>query len=227
MIDDFLLDPWGNPYHKYHKTDIIHCNSCSRVISENVTQGGYLLEDGRYICSLCQTNIVESPSQIKKSKNKVLETLKEIGINIYNKDIQIILVNRNVLFEMAPEFNSQNIKGLTKIIIPNNTSYDELNNFKIYILDKLPILEFEAVLAHEYFHVWLQENNINLDKNETEGFCNLASAHIYKANGSKFAQIHLNAMDTDSDPIYGEGYRKMKERLEKFGWKILIETLLN
>ena len=51
--------------------------------------------------------------------------------------------------------------------------------------------------------------------------------HIYKVNGSKFAQIHLKAMDTDSDPNYGEGYRKMKERLEKFGWKILIETLLN
>ena len=227
MIDDFLLDPWGNPYHKYHKTDIIHCNSCSRIISENVTQGGYLLEDGRYICSLCQINIVESPSQIKKSKNKVLETLKEIGIDIYNKDIQIILVNRNVLFKMAPEFTSQNIKGLTKIIISKDTLSEELINHKIYILDKLPVLEFEAVLAHEYFHVWLQENNIELDKNEIEGFCNLGSAHIYRVNGSKFAQIHLKAMDIDSDPNYGEGYREMKKKLEKFGWKILIETLLN
>ena len=41
---------------------------------------------------------------------------------------------------------------------------------KFIFLDKLPILEFEAVLAHEYFHVWLQENNINLIKMKLKVF---------------------------------------------------------
>jgi hypothetical protein len=32
-------------------------------------------------------------------------------------------------------------------------------------------------------------------------------------------------MDADSDPNYGDGYRKMKLDLEKYGWEVLLQTL--
>ena len=99
------------------------------------------------------------------------------------------------------------------------------HEYQIYILDRLPTIEFEAVLAHEYLHVWLYNNNINLPPAQREGFCNLASAYLYEQNGSKLSQIHLNSMNTNSDPNYGEGYRKMKILLEKKGWKSLLQTL--
>ena len=32
-------------------------------------------------------------------------------------------------------------------------------------------------------------------------------------------------MDVDKDLIYGEGYRKMKYKLKKLGWKSLLQSL--
>ena len=225
LSGEYLVDAWGNPFHKLHESKGIYCSSCSRIISEGVTQGGYKLDDGRFLCSLCQSNIVQSSSQIDVSKLKVLTLLQKIGIDGIKKTVPISIANRFLLQNLADEIASSNLKGFTKF------SYNKLpfgnfaSEYKIYILDRLPTIEFEAVLAHEYLHVWLYNNNIDLPPAQREGFCNLASAYIYEQNGSKFSEIHLNSMDADSDPNYGDGYRKMKIHLEKKGWKSLLQTV--
>lgn len=225
ITEEYLVDAWGNPFHKSHESQGTYCSSCSRIISEGVTQGGYRLDDGRYLCSLCESNIIISPSQIDTSKRKVLMLLEEIGIKEIEGNVSISLVNRFVLQNLANEIASSNLKGFTTFLNIKSTYGNSAPEYKIYILDRLPTIEFEAVLAHEYLHVWLYQNNIELPLSQIEGFCNLASAYIYEHNGSKFSQIHLDSMDADSDPNYGDGYRKMKLDLEKYGWKLLLQTL--
>ena len=225
ITEEYLVDAWGNPFHKSHESQGTYCSSCSRIISEGVTQGGYRLDDGRYLCSLCESNIIISPSQIDTSKRKVLILLEEIGIKEIEENVSISLVNRFVLQNLANEIASSNLKGFTTFLNIKSPYENSSPEYKIYILDRLPAIEFEAVLAHEYLHVWLYQNNIELPLSQIEGFCNLASAYIYEQNGSKFSQIHLNSMNTDTDPNYGDGYRKMKHDLEKYGWKVLLQTL--
>ena len=225
ITEEYLVDAWGNPFHQSHESQGTYCSSCSRIISEGVTQGGYRLDDGRYLCSLCESNIIISPSQIDTSKRKVLILLEEIGIKEIEGNVSISLVNRFVLQNLANEIASSNLKGFTTFLNIKSTYGNSAPEYKIYILDRLPAIEFEAVLAHEYLHVWLYQNNIELPLSQIEGFCNLASAYIYERNGSKFSQIHLDSMDADSDPNYGDGYRKMKLDLEKYGWKLLLQTL--
>ena len=225
LTKEYLVDAWGNPFHKSHEAEGIYCSSCSRIISEGVTQGGYKLDDGRFLCSLCQSNIVQSPSQIDASKKKVLTLLEKIGIDGIKEDIPISLANRFTLQKLADEIASSHLKGFTKFSYIKSPFGNLASEYKIYILDRLPIIEFEAVLAHEYLHVWLYENNIELPLTQQEGFCNLASAYIYQQNGSQFSTIHLDSMDIDSDPNYGDGYRKMKLQLEKNGWKSLLQTV--
>ena len=89
----------------------------------------------------------------------------------------------------------------------------------------LPRIEFEAVLAHELLHVWLYQNQITLSLTSTEGFCNLGSYLIYKNDNTHFSSIHIQAMNTSKDIVYGKGYREMKIQLEKLGWEKLIESL--
>ena len=91
----------------------------------------------------------------------------------------------------------------------------------------MPKLEFEALLAHELLHVWLNENKIILSSPSTEGFCNLGSYLIYNNDNTHFSTIHLRAMDTYEDLVYGQGYREMKIYLKKLGWKKLISHLQN
>lgn len=225
LTEEYLVDAWGNPFHKSHEAEGIYCSSCSRIISEGVTQGGYKLDDGRFLCSLCQSNIVQSPSQIDTSKLKVLTLLEIIGIDGINEDIPISLANRIKLHELADEITSSHLKGFTKFTYIKSPFGNLASEYKIYILDRLPTIEFEAVLAHEYFHVWLYENNIDLSPAQREGFCNLASAYIYEQNESTFSHIHLSSMDTDTDLNYGKGYRIMKLKLEEKGWKSLLQTV--
>jgi len=225
LTEEYLVDAWGNPFHKSHEAEGIYCSSCSRIISDGVTQGGYKLDDGRFLCSLCQSNIVQSPSQINASKMKVLTLLEKIGIDGINEDILISLENRFTLQKLADEIASSHLKGFTTFSYIKSPFRNLASEYKIYILDRLPTIEFEAVLAHEYLHVWLYENNIDLPPAKREGFCNLATAFIYKNDGSQFSTIHLDSMDIDSDPNYGVGYRKMKLKLEKNGWKALLQTV--
>ena len=225
LTEEYLVDAWGNPFHKSHEAEGIYCSSCSRIISEGVTQGGYKLDDGRFLCSLCQSNIVQSPSQIDASKLTVLTLLEKIGIVEIKEDIPISLANRFTLQKLADEIASSHLKGFTKFSYIKSPFGNLASEYNIYILDRLPTIEFEAVLAHEYLHVWLYENNIELPLTQREGFCNLASAYIYQQNGSQFSTIHLDSMDIDPDPNYGDGYRKMKLQLEKNGWKSLLQTV--
>ena len=225
LSGEYLVDAWGNSFHKSHEAEGIYCSSCSRIISEGVTQGGYKLDDGRFLCSLCESNIVQSSSQIDVSKLKVLTLLQKIGIDGIKKNIPISLANRFSLQNLADEIASSHLKGFTKFSYIKSPSGNFSSKYKIYILDRLPTIEFEAVLAHEYLHVWLYNNNSDLPPAQREGFCNLASAYIYEQNGSKFSEIHLDSMDADSDPNYGDGYRKMKIHLEKKGWKSLLQTV--
>ena len=85
--------------------------------------------------------------------------------------------------------------------------------------------EFEAVLAHELLHAWLHQNKIKLSLASIEGFCNLGSYLIYKNDNTHFSSIHIKAMATSKDLVYGKGYREMKVQLEKQGWEKLIADL--
>ena len=49
---------------------------------------------------------------------------------------------------------------------------------------------------------------------------------IYKNNNTHFSQIHLQAMEDETDSIYGINYQILKNRLKKYGWKELLKHLI-
>ena len=69
------------------------------------------------------------------------------------------------------------------------------------------------------------DSEITLSSTSMEGFCNLGSYLIYRNDNTHFSSIHLQAMATSKDIVYGKGYREMKVQLEKLGWKKLITNL--
>ena len=114
-----------------------------------------------------------------------------------------------------------NLKGFTQV----NNKYKSHPYYTIFILFGLPRIEFEAVLAHELMHIWIYINYPNLKNKDVEGLCNAGSALIYINDGTCFSKIHLKAMEDNPDSIYGDGYRKMKELLEKSSWNNLLINL--
>ena len=88
MIKDkeYYVDAWGNPFHIYHKKTGTFCECCSRIISQKVTNGGYKLNDGRYICSLCDASVIQTEENINKSIDRVIQVLKNNGIDNIDKN---------------------------------------------------------------------------------------------------------------------------------------------
>ena len=221
----FSIDAWGNSFHTKHENEGIFCHSCSRIISQGVTQGGYYYQDGRHLCSLCITTVINDDSTMQAAYESVLLQFYTAGILDAAKDIPISLVDIHQLNHEAGKLSHAKLKGFTRIKVINTINQSE-NKFHILILSGLPRIEFQAVLAHELLHIWLHQNQIRLSPEAEEGFCNLGRYLIYENDQTQFSIIHLRAMEKDPDPIYGKEYRKMKVHLKQKGWNNLISYLM-
>lgn len=82
---------------------------------------------------------------------------------------------------------------------------------RVVVLSGLPAPLFQAVAAHELGHVWIAAQNITrLPLQDEEGFCELLS-HAWISERGTFGRAGLLARIEESpDPIYGDGFRKMK-----------------
>ena len=219
---EYYVDIWNNPFHVYHKKVGTFCECCSRIISQKITNGGYKLKDGRYICSLCDVSIIKTEKEIISSSKKVHSILRKNGIdNINMNEVKITLIDMIQMKEYYGPYKIDHLKGMTKI---------ELNSkkpFKIYILNNLPKTQFEAILAHELLHIWLYKKNIFLDNLTMEGFCNLGSYLIYSLDDTKFSDIHLMSLENKERNPNAHKYKILKSMMQKKSFKYILNNIEN
>ena len=130
LNETFSKDAWNNQFHTIHEKEGNFCNSCSRIISKNITQGGFLYSDGRHVCKLCHISIIEKKSSIETSYLSVRNQLEKIGFTEIPSDIPITLINLNELNKKYATTMHNNLKGITKIQLNNNSNY----LYEIFIL---------------------------------------------------------------------------------------------
>ena len=217
---EYYVDAWGNPFHIYHKKTGTFCECCSRIISQKITNGGYKLNDGRYICSLCDASVIQTEENINKSIDRVIKVLKNNGIdNIDKNEINIELINKIEMSDNYKFHEVEHLKGLTKV------NHENKKMFQVYILNNLPKIQFEAALAHELLHIWLFKKNITLDKPLMEGFCNLGSYLIYKLDDTKFSKILLLSLENTETNSDAYKYTILKKMMEKHNFKYIINNI--
>ena len=220
----YYVDFWKNSYHSYHSDNLSECYTCSRLICDALTYGGYELTDGRNLCRICNETAVTDNFLLESSMHTVKRLLAYNGVDDLPENIPVTLVDRETLKKLA-ESNSDAMHGFTDLSVQTINGRIVSRESHIYILSHLPFLMFKAVLAHELLHVYLFENGLDLRSDIREGFCNLGSEMIYKNDNSEFAQFRLRNMMESQDPDYGIGYQKMSRELERKGWSYLLETL--
>ena len=148
-----------------------------------------------------------------------------VGIINIPINIPITLVDLHILNEKAGYLSHAKLKGFTHFTGKPYSESQIDNPFHIYILSGLPQLEFEAVLAHEFLHIWLEINSLGLDIITAEGFCNLGSSLIYENDGTQFSQIHLKAMKNNADEAYGKSFIIFQKEIDENGWETLIQKI--
>ena len=116
-----------------------------------------------------------------------------------------------------------NQAGLTKYRSISSTLSSLKKEYKIYVLDYFQKIKFAGVLAHELLHVWQYEKGISLSSQLTEGLCNLASYLVYEDINTDLSRMYIKFLQEDSDPIYGDGFRKVLEVYKRK--KNIIDTV--
>lgn len=223
----FVTDAWGNHSHSEHdgiKPDI--CGSCGRIISKQSSEGGFILNDGRIVCGKCNKTAVTTMKQVGHSEKKVLRILAAAGLFIPEKH-PVHLVDQAELSEIGDGLYNKDTKGFTNSLTKSLGRKIISVDHTVYILTNLAEIKFMGVLAHEFLHVWLNEQGIKLPITETEGFCNLGTMLVNKAHQEPVAKILQENLEKNPDPVYGDGYRIMKTKLDKLGWDKLIGEIRN
>lgn len=223
--DAYFKDDWGNYAHSHHggkKPDF--CFACGRIISDKSSNGGGRVDKKRIICGHCINDIVDGPGKIEKNKNAVFSIFNNKGITGISPNIPVHVISDSFLSKLGGNTGDGLKLGINKhreIIGLGMAKYE----FNIYILDYMPSLYFQGILAHELLHAWLILYAINLPENEVEGFCNLGSYLIYSNENNRFSHVLIKKMFADMSPLYGEGFQLMNKRLEKLGWKGLLKAV--
>ncbi len=216
-----IQDAWENSAHLEH--GISFCGTCDRILSRYTSAGAYQYSDGRFVCGLCKKIAVTDGVSANRSRRKILELLESVGFKNIPKNVNIVLTHAQGL---SAHSNQKNTAGLTLTQVHFHNYKRVGTTHQIGILSGLPKPEFEATLAHELLHVWQQENGIKLSPLYCEGLCELGSFLIYSKDSSELSRHLLEKLMKNKDAVYGNGFRLFHKKLEKLGWKKLIQEVL-
>ncbi|NDH01139.1 MAG: protein DA1 [Opitutae bacterium] len=222
-------DEWGGMVHAEHFRQALSCGSCSRLMSRKRTSSKQMLRDGRVSCVPCLQEAVSEVSTLNAVANRVRQGMSELGLPRPVGPLTMRLVSQNQLNQEVERLHGRgSLRGLTLTTFRTITGGPDAGttfSHEVWVLAGLPVVECLSVLAHEFGHVWLNENYIEMSPPAVEGFCNLLSMHALKKETSKLADILRKNLQMSDDRVYGRGFREMDKRLQSLGWPGLIRDL--
>ncbi|MBM3268596.1 MAG: protein DA1 [Candidatus Sericytochromatia bacterium] len=231
ITTDYLRDPWGNVFHREHKQDTPQCQYCSRILSTKGSRGGFVYGDGRTICGICKATAVLDDKQAGTLAKAVRKRMAGLGLSVPYGDIPLELGDRNWLAGIRAQHpglvaTRTDATAFTNTVTTTRGARVVSKKVAIYVLAGLPIEVFQGTYAHELMHA---RNHLVADLRHTpeleEGAANYAEA-LYLANlNTAAARYHLQALETSEDPIYGQGYRRVKRMVADYGFAGLLGWL--
>lgn len=222
----FWVDGWGNRACVHHTVNM--CFACHRIIGRYSTRSkktgriGFKVDNERVVCGLCQETCVNSTSVLKQAIDFAIDLLGKAGFKIVREgitDVNVITVEE--MQQLAP-----GAEGLCRATLRSDP---KLTTAKIWVLNGMPKIKLESVLAHEMLHYWIFYNGIDGGE-QTEGFCNIGEALVlnyYASQSKSLLADHLrDSANNNPDYYYGIKFIEQKKKLQAMGWKNYIKDIL-
>ncbi|MEW5795799.1 MAG: protein DA1 [Candidatus Zixiibacteriota bacterium] len=221
----YLIDHWGNRYHKYHEEEEHGCTFCGRFLSDPLAGGGHPFGPAQYICSRCEKSAVTDEDEGRHELDRIGKLLAEHGIVVDMDEVEFKLVTRAQFAKLLGRPVTHQL-GLTRQDKSNFWGFFEDRELTVYILTGLPRMHFISTAAHELMHAWLFVNAPEEhDDTFVEGSCNYASSLVLDRLNDDMAGYVMRQMEEEHDPVYGDGYRRVKHLIENRGVEYWLDHL--
>ena len=224
----YFVDFWGNKFCNTHK-NYTQCASCSRIVCENLTDGGMQYPDGVTICNLCGLHGVSTQERATRLMNDMRESLASVGLKLNSTQTPVQLCGRDELHEASRHnfHDNRPILGMARWTISSRRGQVIARNFKdILIQINLPEAHFRTIAIHELTHAWFfyhQYRDMPLEVEE--GVCVLMEYIWLKSQKTKDAEYRIKMIEESTDPIYGDGFRAALSSLKLMPLKVLLKFI--
>ena len=149
------------------------------------------------------------------------------GLTYNNFSLSLQLCNREFLAKHGRVNGQPHTLGITMSTIHTLNGRETRTDVDgVAVLAGLPTPLFEGVVTHELGHVWLIAHGIKgLPQWAEEGFCELLAYRYYTQLNTPESRYHSESMEKNPDPIYGEGFRRVKAIADRVEFLNLLKTL--
>ncbi|MCB0536008.1 MAG: hypothetical protein KDE33_00630 [Bacteroidetes bacterium] len=195
----YSIDMWGQKYHTHHHfTANSTCSCCQGLL----IPGKDFLSIGvnTKICFYCKSEAILTWSQFQKCIRAVSDFYMMGEIYLPSDKVEYELKE----MEELPT-------GVRGQVVFNG------QNYKVQMARGLSKTVFCGILTHELMHIVLIERGFDFSHQETEGLCELASFFAYQFMSNHVSNEWIERMKKSPDPVYGEGFRIMMNRVKPYG----------
>lgn len=146
------------------------------------------------------------------------------GMDFGQKKLHLSLVDA---LGDSPGSTDAHVLGVTEIQVMRLAVFEiRATASDIRIVRGLPRVRFQAVAVHELSHVWLaNQKALALPRWVSEGFCELVAYRFVSNFRSSDGAAERDRMLENPDPVYGEGFRKMKRTCDALGFPGLLTAI--
>ena len=222
LMGKYLIDYWGTKYCPEHQQFYPACAFCGRLVPNQPDSGNREVS-----CSVCQSSSIQTSLEARPLFLRVKQWISNQGLVYNNLQLSLELCDRIRLAQLLHEHSQTHSWGATTsstYMQDGQVVHPVVNG--IAVLQGLPAVLFQGVTAHELGHVWLIVHGIeNLSNWGEEGFCEYLSHRYYCDLNIPESHYHAMCIESNPNPIYGEGFRRVRGMADSLGFPHFLEIL--
>lgn len=227
LIGEFLVDQWGTKFHKEHEGQYPHCDFCGRLIPPQQQERGRANKPESMRCPVCRSTAIETIDEAQPLFRQCIQWVSRQGLKYNNQKLSLELVDRAKLARYLSTHIEPHALGATMsstYMQDGRVVQTEIGG--VAVLQGLPASLFQGVTIHELGHVWLLVQGIsNLPMWAEEGFCELLAQRFHAEINTPEHQYYARNIERNPNPVYGEGYRRVRAIADKLGFERFIQQL--